>query len=823
MTHSFDKDIQLLQRQFLESLPQKAHQLEDLWHHLRYLRWSEKGFKTFQQLAHRLVGSGASFGLPEVSQTAQLLDQYLMDYQELGQPMGGIEFEMIDQMVNALGRTLTHVNEATNLSDIAIPTSTGEGKTIFLVEADHSLSALMIVYLRQAGFSVHHFDSSAACIQQLSIQSPHAVLIDPNFMSDGSLGFDAINHIKTRIEQDVPIIFLSARTDMHTRLRALRAGCTTYITKPIDLTILVNTLIHTIKNSEITYKVMIVDDEELVASYHAEILRHAGMEVICISNPMQSLQRAAEFKPDLVVLDMHMPEINGIELATLLRQHEQFLLLPIIFVTADTSVRLRQSIESIGVNAVLTKPVDMGALVNACERAITDTFALKHRIESITQRAQHHQQITRSYFFAAIDNELQEDHSHQTPTALYYAGLDLEESFYSAYGPAGSAQLHEQFCERLAHIVGSEEQWSDLANFVACVLVGKRSRAQHQLRAAQIAEQMSNHVYCLGEEVFAINTHIGVHYLDTELGAANSALANAEKAYEVAKQAISPPSPSIDSGTTSAQEISDDEIAASTSGISFSDHLPEENLRICYQPMISLESDHIEHYEALVRWRLSDDELIPAAKFLHYLEHSSMRVDLDRWVLQSAITAITTDNYARENACLFIHLSDETLAQKSFFSFAANVLRSSRLRGQRRLIFIFEEPWVAFHPIDAAATINALHNIECGACLSHAGTSESSADIIETLGFDYVRLAPSLTSHLVNDSEHEQRLAQLITAAKNSGADVIATHVEDSKNLSTLWINGVRLFQGFLLQSPDQSIQTHKDLDIIKQFFAPPP
>ena len=149
------------------------------------------------------------------------------------------------------------------------------------------------------------------------------------------------------------------------------------------------------------------------------------------------------------------------------------------------------------------------------------------------------------------------------------------------------------------------------------------------------------------------------------------------------------------------------------------------------------------------------------------------------------------------------------------------MLRSSRLRGQRRLIFIFEEPWVALHPIDAAATINALHNIECGACLSHAGTSESSADIIETLGFDFVRLAPSLTSHVVNDSEHEQQLARLITAAKNSGAEVIATQVEDSKNLSTLWVNGVRLFQGFLLQSPDQSIQSHKDLDIIKQFFVP--
>jgi DNA-binding response OmpR family regulator/EAL domain-containing protein (putative c-di-GMP-specific phosphodiesterase class I) len=816
MNESFDSNVQHLQRQFLESLPQKAHQLEDLWRHLRYLRWSEQGFKTFQQLAHRLVGSGATFGIPEVSQTAQLLDQYLQDYQELGQPIGGIEFEMIDQMVNALGRTLANAGKSNRPNEIAEPEKTGAGKHIFLVETDHALSALMTVYLHQAGFSVHHFNSANACIQHLNLQTPHAILIDPNIANENLFGFDAIHQIKDRLENNVPIIFLSARSDMHTRLRALRAGCAAYITKPIEFSSLVRTLIHIIKTSEITHKVMIVDDEELVANYHAEILRNAGMDVICVTKPMQSLQRATEFKPDLVVLDMHMPDINGMELATLLRQNEQFLLLPIIFVTDDTSTKLHRSMEGLGVNGILTKPVDMDALVNACERAISDTFILKHRIESITQRARHSNQINRSYFYAAIDNELQAERSHQTPTALYYVALDIEENFYQEVGPSGTAKLHEQFCQRLAQVIGSEEQWSDIANFVACVLVGKRTRAQHQQRVTQIIEHLSGLTYNIDDAIFILNTHIGIHYLDAEKGTANTALAHAEQAYERTKLIASPQTQIIDN-----EEISDEEIAASTSAITIGERLPEQNLRICYQPMISLERSQIEHYEALVRWKIDDKELIPAAKFLHYLKHSSMRIELDRWVLQSAITAITIDNYARENASLFIHLSDETLAQKSFFSFVANVLRSSRLRGQRRLIFIFDEPWVAQHPADTRSIVNALRNIECGICLSHAGSTPASVEIINTLGFNYVRLAPSLTSNLINDSEQERQLAKLVGAAKNSGAEVIATQVEDSKNLSTLWLNGIRLFQGFLLQSPDQSIHSHKDLDILKQIFSP--
>ena len=812
MPQSFDSNVQYLQRQFLDSLPQKAHQLEDLWRHLRYLNWSEQGFKAFQQVVHRLVGSGTSFGIPEVTQTALLLDQYLMDYQELGQPIGGIEFEMIDQMVSALARTLSSTHASATLNTTSSPINAGDGKTIFLVEADHALSALITVYLRHAGFNVQYFDSTGTCIQQLDMQSPHAVIIDPNITGDGHASFTAINQIKARVMQNVPIVFLSARSDMHTRLRVLRAGCATYMTKPIDFSVLVKTLINTIAANEITHKVMIVDDEELVANYHAEILRHAGMEVICVSQPMQSLQRAAEFKPDLVVLDMHMPDINGIELATLLRQDEKFLLLPIIFVTADTSIRLRQSIESLGVNGILTKPVDMSALVNSCERAITDTFALKHRIESITQKAQRNNQITRSYFFAAIDNELQADQSHKNPTALYYLGLDIKESFFEEFGPSGVAILHEQFCQGLAHIIGTEEQWSDVTNFVACVLVGKRNHEQHQQRVVQIAEYMSNLVYKIGDDVFIINTHIGIHFLDTETGAANSALAHAEKAYELAKKSVAP---QLDTAKPTPTENVD------TVDFNFGDRLPEENLRICYQPMITLETSQIEHFEALIRWRTSDEELISASKFLHYVEHSAMRIELDRWVLQSAITAITTDNYARENASLFIHLADETLAQKSFFSFAANVLRSSRLRGQRRLIFIFEESWVVRHTDQAIALINSLYNIQCGACLSHAGSTSNTETIIQRIAFDYVRLAPSLTPDLNSNSLQELQLIKIVAAAKKSGAQIIATQVEDSKNLSTLWIHGVRLFQGFLLQSPDQSLHAHNDLDILKQFFTP--
>jgi EAL domain-containing protein (putative c-di-GMP-specific phosphodiesterase class I) len=232
--------------------------------------------------------------------------------------------------------------------------------------------------------------------------------------------------------------------------------------------------------------------------------------------------------------------------------------------------------------------------------------------------------------------------------------------------------------------------------------------------------------------------------------------------------------------------------------------------------MISLEEQNIEHYEALIRWRTETAELIPAAKFLHYIEHSSMRIELDRWVLQTAVDAVMNNSNTRENANLFVHLSEETLQQKSFFSFAANVLRSSRLRGERRVVFMIGEPWLNFNGEQGAIIIQALQDIRCGICLIQAGSTNQSEKFINSFHFDYIKLAPHLTTHLDTNAEIMSALKKITQIAKAAGSQIIATQVEDSRNLSTLWMQGVRLFQGFFIQSPEQEFNTSANLEFLE-------
>lgn len=804
MPHKFRAHLEQLHAQFVAGLPERAQQIEALWQQLTQA-WTQPTVEGLHLLVHRLVGSGSSYGFPELSGGAQQIEFFLQQHKAA---VTQEEREQLDQLVVALVRELRQAQLKTVATSAPVNLEEGQGKRVYIVDDDRALSALIAAYLRSSGFNVEQFESPTVCIQHLDTYPPQAIVMDLGFQGESVQGLEAVEHIKIQLGNSVPIVLLSARKDMQARLRALRAGCANYLTKPVDFYRLVNTLNMAISHYQTNSKVLVVDDDELVARHHAEILRYAGMDVQIVTQPLQTLQQTAIFRPDLVVLDMHMPDINGVELATLLRQDEEFVVLPIIFITADTSQDVRNSIESLGVNGLLHKPVDGRQLVALANRALKETLGLKNRIAQVTQRAGRAQQITRSYFLGAIDTELQQQYlreqSHKDERiALYYLGVDNLENIYEQYGQTGLVQLHEQFCQRVADVLGTDEQWSDMANLVVCVLTDNKNNMGHQERAEQIVASLGDEDYELDDGFIKLLVSAGISYIDNEFGSANSVLLHAERAYEKARggagkgssEYVAPISPAVNL----------DEVADFSQGFS------GDNLAISYQAMISLEHQKVEHHEALVRWRNTSGELVPAGRFLRHIENSAMRVELDRWVLQTAVNTVVNDSLTRESASLFIHLSEQTLQQKSFFAFAANVLRSSRLRGERRLVFMLSENWVNSEAAQARIIINALRDINCGVCLTQAGSTPNSEDLINHYKFDFIKLAPELTAKLQGESLVElQRIAEL---AKSSGAKVIATQVEDAKNLTKLWLYGVRLFQGFFIQVPEQQLVTETQLE----------
>jgi multidomain signaling protein FimX len=806
MTDIFNQKIEQLRQQYDDSLPLRAHRLDEIWGHLQHLNWSQEGVTALQQFAHKLAGTATSFGYPELSFAARQLDSYITDLVNLERHFGGLEHEHITARVEQLKSALLKSHPSSfikpqppmNLTQYdkhtRLPAPRGE--LIYIIDPDTTLSSLLCIYLQEAGFSIDHFETPQDCIQHLYTQTPDAILIDLDFEHSGIHALSVLQQMKALISERVPLLLMSARTDLSAKLRALRAGSSDYLTKPLDFQFLIAKLRNSMNQHRRVHKIMIVDDDPDMSTYEAEILRSQGMDVFCLNKPLVSLKRAAEYKPDLVILDMHMPDINGIELAILLRQDPQFFLLPIIFATSDTSIDLHKNIKALGVNGLLIKPIAASDLIEACHQALINTDALKNRVARITQRTHQPQQITRSYFFAAVNHELQNSSLGKDLSALYYLSISDLEGLNLHLSKIEQFSLHDQLCKHLSAVVGSDELWVDLTTMVACILASKRSPSFHQQRSAQLTKYLCEQDYRIGGKVVPLALNLSITHLNPALGNANQALIQAERSFnqEILKDTVLTPDPI----SISAKSINPDKIDF------------QRDLVLAFQPIISLEAAHIDHFLVLTRLRREDGELIPAAQFLNHIDQPGRHLELDRWVLQEAVSAITRNNNTREEATLFIHLAETTLSQNAFFSLIANVLRSSRLRGAQRLVFMLEEAWVINNLTHAKQLALALTNIDCGLCLTRAGAHPESMQLLQSLELHYLRLDPELVQA---PSAHPD-LETYITTANQLGIQVIATQIEDAKSLSQLWMLGIRLFEGFFIQPPDSDFHVKNEITL---------
>ena len=113
------------------------------------------------------------------------------------------------------------------------------------------------------------------------------------------------------------------------------------------------------------YRVLIVDDVETLAEFYATTLEKAGFETRVINTPFYALTELEKFSPDLVMMDVYMPECSGLELAAVIRQDDKYAEMPIIFLSSEINLDKQMAAINLGGDEFLTKPIEPQHLVAA--------------------------------------------------------------------------------------------------------------------------------------------------------------------------------------------------------------------------------------------------------------------------------------------------------------------------------------------------------------------------------------------------------------------------------------------------------------------------
>jgi chemosensory pili system protein ChpA (sensor histidine kinase/response regulator) len=128
--------------------------------------------------------------------------------------------------------------------------------------------------------------------------------------------------------------------------------------------------------------VMVVDDSVTVRKVTSRLLERNGMNVLTAKDGVDAISQLQEHKPDIMLLDIEMPRMDGFEVATLVRHDEHLKDLPIIMITSRTGEKHRERALAIGVNEYLGKPYQESLLLESIAKLVDRQPAERHPTDS---------------------------------------------------------------------------------------------------------------------------------------------------------------------------------------------------------------------------------------------------------------------------------------------------------------------------------------------------------------------------------------------------------------------------------------------------------
>lgn len=367
--------LRVLRERYQKDLPAKLAEIEKLLDALRDpTNASPETVSVFHRQVHGLTGSGATFGMSALSSAARELEATVK--QALQQSTSTWPEKILDTIVAQWGA----VKQAATQPDIAVLKkfeNSGdaiervlavkkERGHILLVEDDLEQADNLALQLGHYGYAVKVLHDTALLNAAVAEMAPMAIIMDVVFPEGNMAGPQAIKGLSDEVKTSVPVIFLSSRADIFPRLSATRAGAVAYLTKPVDIGVLVDKLDSLTSDiSPDPFRVLIVDDSPSLAGYYAMTLQSAGMETVVVNDPLKTLDALHDFTPELILMDMYMPGCSGLEMAKVIRQQEAYVSTPIVFLSAETDIEKQLEALQFGADDFLTKPIQPAHLISS--------------------------------------------------------------------------------------------------------------------------------------------------------------------------------------------------------------------------------------------------------------------------------------------------------------------------------------------------------------------------------------------------------------------------------------------------------------------------
>ena len=311
--------------------------------------------------AHSLAGNLGQFGLNLASGLAKEIEQLLQDH--LTHNSGQLHL-LSDKLKSLRQELATKQNIVTQISY-----KLAENSLLLLIASDdRNFVQQLIPEANAQGISTKVISSPDLVKNWLEKQQtknqqlPDAVLLKITFAENEEESASRQKYLALIAEfklltPSIPVIVVADRDLFHDRLLMARHGCTFYLTQPVSSNHIITVCQKAVRNSSLGKKVMIVDDDIELLQTLPTLLKPWGFKFTTLDDPRQFWDVLVAVAPDLLVLDIEMPHLSGIELCKILKTHPYWCKLPVLFLSIHQDEVINTEVFASGASDFINKPV----------------------------------------------------------------------------------------------------------------------------------------------------------------------------------------------------------------------------------------------------------------------------------------------------------------------------------------------------------------------------------------------------------------------------------------------------------------------------------
>lgn len=376
MTQPAEPSHERLKQHFAQRVIHQARQILEIWQRLQRGEWSSADLGELGEANLRLQRYAERFEQPEHGHLSLAIGQTLHAIQANSSRLNSELIGELNRLMQRLSRT--GLRKGDQLDNVPLPPLR---KPVYIALQDHERAERLAQQLEFFGLGVQALDSVSAFKASMSERLPSAIVMDVDFSGPGA-GLDLAAQAQQGLEQHIPLLFFSLHeTDTPTRLAAVRAGGQEFLTGTLEASSLLEKVeLLTSATQYDPFRVLVIDDSRAQALHTERLLNNAGIITRTLTEPIRTMSELADFQPDLIILDLYMPECTGPELAKVIRHNDRYVSVPIIYLSAEDDLDKQLDAMSEGGDDFLTKPIRSRHLVTTVRNRAARARHLKARM-----------------------------------------------------------------------------------------------------------------------------------------------------------------------------------------------------------------------------------------------------------------------------------------------------------------------------------------------------------------------------------------------------------------------------------------------------------